>query len=222
MDDILFIAAHPDDETLGCGGTILKHAAGGDRIHWMVVTGVHIDAGWTKEIVERREKEIEAVTSAYRFDSVHMLDFPTIRLDTVPMSDLTSAISSVIREVSPSTVYLPNGSDIHTDHQIVFKASMSCTKNFRFPFIRRILMYECLSETEFSPPSVEDMFNPNVFIDISEFLEKKIDIMKLYELELMDPPLPRSPESLRHLAGYRGSRIGKDYAEAFVLLGEIL
>jgi len=220
MNKVLVIAPHPDDETLGCGGTLLKHALSGDEIHWLIGTNISEKEGWGKYQVTRRKEEIRKVAKAYRFSSVHNLDLPTTKLDKIPMLDLVEKISSVNDKLKPDVIYINNQSDIHTDHQIIFRAAMSSVKSFRHSYIHRILMYETLSETEFSPPLHNHTFQPNVFVDITEFLEKKCKIMSEYGGEVMDPPYPRSLEVIESLAKYRGSRIGVKYAEAFSLLYE--
>ena len=221
MSKVLVIAPHPDDETLGCGGTLLKHKDKGDEIYWLIITAINVENGWDKQRVELRQKEITMISEAYGFSITQNLGFPTTMLDTIPMNDLVSAISKVIMKVEPGLVYLPNRSDIHTDHQTAFKAIVSCTKSFRYPFVKRTLMYECLSETEFAPALSSDIFVPNVFVDISEFLEKKIKIMKMYRGEMGTFPFPRSEENIRALARYRGAIAGVEAAEAFVLLKEV-
>ncbi len=222
MAKVLFVAVHPDDETLGCGGTILKHRAAGDEIHWLIITNIHENGGWPPERVAKRQEEIAIVARIYDFKETQKLDFPTARLDTIPMGELISKISNIINLVKPEIVYLPNRSDIHTDHQVTFKALMSCTKNFRYPFIKRILMYECLSETEIAPALIENAFIPNIFVDVSDHFSQKLEIMKVYASEVMNPPLPRSFQAIESLARFRGSSIGVAYAEAFMLLKEIL
>ena len=220
--NILIVASHPDDETLGCGGTILKHITNNDNVYWLILTNISEKYGWDKEIVLRRQNEIDEVAKVYNFTKIFKLGFPTKELDEIPIKMLIERISKVINEIKPNTIYIQNRSDVHTDHQIAFKAVYSCTKNFRYPFIKRILMYETLSETEFAPALLEYTFIPNVFIDITEYFNKKIDIIKIYKSEVMNFPLPRSLDSIEALARYRGSRIGVKYAEAFTLLFEIL
>lgn len=218
---ILVIAPHPDDETLGCGGTLLKHKANGDEIYWLIITNISEECGWGKERVKTRQEEIRQVAKSYGFEKYYDLKLPTTKLDELSFGDIIPKISQVFNEVKPYTVYVNNRSDIHTDHKIVFQAVMSCSKNFRYPFIKRILMYETLSETEFAPALAENTFIPNVFIDISDFFEKKMEIMNVYESEIMEEPFPRSLSTIEALARYRGSRIGVKYAEAFQLLLEI-
>lgn len=219
---ILAISPHPDDETLGCGGTILKHKDMGDKIYWLIITNIDIKNGWNKDIVEKRQKEIKTIAEMYGFEKTFKLDYPTAKLDIIPVQEIIKSISEVILEIEPEIIYLPNRSDVHTDHQITFKAVYSCTKNFRYPFIRKILMYETLSETEFAPALPEDTFVPNFFVDITKYSEKKLEIFKIYKSELMKKPLPRSLEVVEAFDKCRGSQIGKKYAEAFVLLKEII
>ena len=144
-----------------------------------------------------------------------------MRLDTIIFYDLIEKIGVAINNIKPDTLYLPNRSDIHTDHKITFQAVYSCTKQFRYPFIKRVLMYETLSETEFSPALAENAFLPNTFVDITDYIDKKIEIMKLYDTEIMPDPLPRSVHAIKGLAAFRGSRIGVIYAEAFQSLFDI-
>ena len=219
---ILVISTHPDDETLGCGGTILKHKNIGDKIYWLIITNIDEKNGWDKKVVEERQNEIKEVSQSYGFEKVFKLDYPTTKLDIIPISEIIRSISQVISEVEPHTIYLPNRSDVHTDHQIAFKAVWSCTKNFRYSFIKRILMYECLTETEFAPALLENVFIPNVFVNITEYLDKKLEIMKTYKSEVMEEPYPRSLEIIKSLAKVRGSRISKKYAEAFSILLDII
>jgi len=215
---VLVVAVHPDDETLGCGGTLLKHKAEGDEIYWLIVTNVSENKGFTRNQVEKRQMEIDTVAGHYGFSKVFKLDFSTTELDRIPFGKLIVDISRVVNEVRPALLYVPNRSDIHTDHQITFKAMMSCSKNYRNPFIKTIMMYETLSETEIMPSLPENVFAPNVFVDITEHFPNKIEIMKVYKDEMMEAPLPRSLKTIEALARYRGSRIGVNYAEAFVLL----
>lgn len=217
---ILVVAPHPDDETLGCGGTLLKHKKNGDEIYWMIVTNIDAKQGWNEDKVLKRQKEIDKASKMYGFTRTFKLDFPTMRMDTAPYAELIEKISSVIKTVKPSTVYLPNRSDVHTDHQIIFKAALSCTKNFRNSFINRILMYETLSETEFAPALAETTFIPNVYVDVTKQFKRKLEILKVFASEVMDSPWPRSIEAVSALARFRGSRIGKEFAESFCLLFE--
>ena len=217
MNKVLILAVHPDDETLGCGGTLLKHKVNGDEIHWLICTD--IDKSHT--YYDTRQDEIEKVSKLYNFDSVNNLKLKTMQVDEYSMSELIGKISKIINQIEPNIIYLPFKGDVHSDHRKIFEASYSCTKSFRYPFIKKIYMVETLSETEFAPSTKEDSFIPNIFVDISEFMNKKIEIMKVFESEIAEYPFPRSIRNLKALGSLRGATAGCEYAESFVLLKEI-
>jgi LmbE family N-acetylglucosaminyl deacetylase len=160
------------------------------------------------------------VAEQYKFNDWKQLNFLTTELDKYPFGDLVREISSYINKIKPTIIYLQHFGDVHSDHRIAFDAVYSCTKNFRYPFIERILLFETLSETEFAPAIRNNSFVPNVFNDITLYMEKKLKIMQLFTTEQMPEPLPRAISTIRALGRYRGSRIGVEYAEAFMLLYE--
>lgn len=216
---ILVASPHPDDETLGCGGTIFRHRAEGDELYWMIVTGISEDEGWSAATVKSRDREIELVTEKYRFSKVFNFRFPTTTLDTVPLSELIGKISEVHQKVKPEIIYMPFAGDVHTDHQYISKALQSTCKWFRYPHMRKVLMYETPSETDFNFID-STAFSPNVFVEISSYLDEKIETMKIYESEMGEFPFPRSEKTLRALAALRGSQSGFEAAEAFELVYE--
>lgn len=220
MEKILFIAVHPDDETLGCGGTILKHKKNGDEIFWLILTKANQAITTIPNFEFVRNKYTNEVAIEYGFNGWTRLEFLTTELDQYPLRDIIQSISNYINKIRPSIVYLQHFADVQSDHRIAFNAAYSSTKNFRFPFIKKIFIYETLSETEFAPAIQNNAFIPNVFSDITPYLEKKLEIMKLFTTEIMEEPLPRSLSTIRALARYRGARIGVEYAEAFMLLFE--
>lgn len=213
---VLVVAVHPDDETLGCGGTLLGHKASGDSIHWLICTESD-----NKEFAAVRNKEIQSVAKMYDFDSLHNLHLTSTKVDEYAIGDIIHKISQVIQELQPTTLYLPFRNDVHTDHRTIFDAVFSCTKSFRYPFIEKIFMMETLSETEFGAPFREDMFLPTKYVNISSYLQKKLDIMRVYKSELGKHPFPRSEQNIVALATYRGATAGCEYAESFMLLKEI-
>lgn len=166
-DKIIVVSPHPDDETLGCGGTLLKHKAQGDTIIWLNVTNMSRELGFSEQRIEQRKEEMKKVANLYGFDEVYDLALPTMKLDTLPMAHIVDLIGEVIRKSQPTIIYLPYPGDVHTDHRIVFDAAVSCTKWFRYPSIRRILVYETLSETDFGINPDHRGFRPNVFINVS-------------------------------------------------------
>jgi LmbE family N-acetylglucosaminyl deacetylase len=218
---ILVIAVHPDDETLGCGGTILKHRKLGDEVYWLILTKANQSLGFDNDFLEARENQIKVVSEKYNFKEVIKLDLLTTKLHSIDFNILIDKISGVINRIKPEVIYMNNRSDIHTDHQVATKAIISCTKSFRCTFIKKILMYECISETEIAPAFPENMFLPNVYSDITEFIDEKLEAMSIYESEVQYPPLPRSLDNIKSLARYRGSSCGCNYAEAFMLVREV-
>ena len=219
MSKILVVAPHPDDETLGCGGSLFKHKKLGDKIYWLIITGITTENGWAKDKVKKREDEIIRVKDKYQFDNVFNLKLPSTKIDTLPISQIVKEITNVYKDVKPNIIYSPFINDIHTDHQIIAKALQSTFKWFRYPHITKVLMYETTSETEFNFSNIEK-FSPNVFNDISEYLDEKIKTMKIYEGEIEEHPFPRSEKTIRSLSAFRGSQSGYIAAEAFQLVYE--
>lgn len=216
---VLVVAPHPDDETLGCGGTLLRMARDGAQVAWLIVTAMSPGSGFSDGDIEARESEINKVSALYGFSDVFRLKFATRRLDTLPLAEIIGEFATVFNRFLPDQVFLPHRMDVHTDHRAVFDAGAACAKWFRYGSVRRVLAYETLSETEFCLDP-RGIFQPNYFVDISEFLERKLAIMATYQSELGEFPFPRSIEGIRALATIRGSASGFRAAEAFQLLRE--
>lgn len=214
----LVVTPHPDDETLGCGGSILRAIASGEEVFWLIVTAISESRDLSNELVVQRNSEIQAVAEAYGISETVRLNFPTCTLDSVPMSDIVSLISSNVARLKPTDVYLPFRRDAHSDHKVVFDAGSAATKWFRYPSIMRIFVYETPSETDFDLAPDSFGFRPNIFFDISDFIQRKIEIAQIYKGELSAHPFPRSSEGIRALATLRGAASGFKAAEAFMLL----
>ena len=222
MKKILVVAPHPDDETLGCGGTLLRHIDEGDKVHWLIGTTIAEEMGFPKERIREREQEIIKVASAYGFEGHHQMEFLTTSLDQVPRSELIAGISNYLSKVQPDTLYLPYRNDIHSDHAQIFDATLACTKSFRYPFLKRVRVYETLSETEFGMRTDDPGFKPNLWVNVSDYMNKKIEIMNIYESEMGKHPFPRSEDTIEALAKLRGSTAGVSCAEAFQSIKEII
>ena len=219
MSKVLFIAVHPDDETLGCAGTIMKHKAQGDEIYWMIITSIRNHPNnYPPEKVEKRDLTIKAVADAYGFNAVVELDVPTTLVDKFDLGVLVSRASKHIDDIRPDVVYMMHEHDVHSDHRVSFAAIYSCLKSFRHPYVKQIYTFEALSETEFAVATPNNAFVPNVYVDITDYLDKKLEVMSMYDTEVMQEPYPRSLSSIKALARVRGSRCGVMYAEAFMLL----
>lgn len=218
---VLVVAPHPDDETLGCAGTLLKLREMGYQIHWLIFTKMTPKQGYNKSKIQKRQKEIKKVFELYNFQSVTQLDFPTTMLDSVPMSNIVATLGPHINEICPQTVFLPYRNDVHSDHTVVFDAVISCTKSFRYQSVKNIYAYETLSETDYGLRPDDNGFKPNLFVGIEKYLKEKFKIMKCYEGEMGKFPFPRSKKSIEALARFRGSQSGSQAAEAFMILKEI-
>jgi len=222
MSIILVIAPHPDDEMLGCGGTLLRHIAEGDTVHWLIVTTMHEQHGYDRDTIQHRAGQIVQICKTAGFTTCHEPGLPTARLDTLPMGDIITALGDVVNAVQPDTLYIPYAGDIHTDHGIVATAAKACSKWFRYPSVRHIYGYETLSETDFALPPDGPGMPIQRYVDISTYLEKKLEILALYENEMGDFPFPRSREAVISLAKIRGAAAGCQAAEAFQVLKEII
>lgn len=222
MANVVVFAPHPDDETLGCGATLLKHLAKGDQVSWVIVTRMTEQMGFDADRQAKRQDEIKQVAEAYSFHQVFELGFPVAELDQVGMKDLVGACSDVIRQTQANVLYLPYRGDAHSDHAYVYDAVAACTKNFRYPSVRSVRVYETLSETGFGLNTQDTGFHPNLWVDVSDHLEQKIVIMGCYASELAEHPFPRSEKSIRALAALRGAQINQIAAEAFMSVKEII
>jgi len=215
MNKVIVISAHPDDETLGVGGTLLKHKFNGDKLFWLNATKLDKEDPNLKKRIDEREKEIQEVIKKFGFEEFIQLDYITTQLNSESKLLMIPKMTQIFSRIEPEIVYVVNRSDSHSDHRYLFEAVFSASKTFRQPSIKKILMYECISETEFSAPLTENIFIPNYFVDITPFLDEKINIMNIYTSEISDPPFPRSEENIRALATLRGSTAGVIAAEAF-------
>jgi len=220
MKKILVVSAHPDDETLGAGGTLLKSNKEGNKIFWLNFTDMSEDYGYSAGDVEIRQAEIRKVKKAYSFEGFYNLGLKPCFLSEYPRAELIDKTAKILGEIRPELVILPFKNDPHSDHRIIFEIVYSCTKAFRAPFVKETLMMEVLSETEFS--SSDNGFVPNYFVDISAYLDKKISVMQNYKKELQEHPFPRNASNIRALATYRGATAGCQFAESFILLKKVV
>lgn len=218
--NILVVATHPDDEVLGCGGAIARHAARGDRVDVVVVTRGAPDL-YSEDQVKQLRKELESAHAILGVSAVHFLDFPAPKLDLVPSHELADALGAQFASIRPAAAYIPHRGDLHSDHRRVFDAALVAARPIDVAAVRRLLSYETLSETEWAAPVVEDAFLPSVFIDIGPYLEKKQKAMAAYRSQLKEFPHPRSLQAVECLARLRGSTVGVPAAEAFQLIREI-
>ena len=212
---ILVIAPHPDDEVLGCGGTIASHVKNGDDVHLCVAT-VAYAPDWSESLIKKREKETEKSAKILGIKKIHKLNFPTAKLDTIGQKEINDSLKNLINKIKPEVVYIPHQYDLHKDHRIIFESSLVAARPSFGKNIRALLSYETLSETEFGREI--GYFNPNVYSDITGTIDKKVKAIKSYVGELKKHPHPRSLVGIKSLATLRGSESGVKYAEAFHLI----
>jgi len=217
---ILVVAPHPDDDVLGCGGTMARLADKGQDVHVAIITAGR-PPRFGREDVAQVRVEAEAAHRLLGVTQTHFGDFPAAELDRVAHADLNARIEELIRLVKPETVFLPFVGDLHLDHKLVFRSVLVAARPRSADYPRRILAYETLSETGWAAPYLDPAFAPNLFVDIAASLESKIAAFQCFVSQCRAFPDERSPEALRALAQLRGANVHREAAEAFVLLREV-
>lgn len=218
--NVLVIAPHSDDEILGVGGTIAKHIALGDDVYVCIVANHDVPL-YTSEQKRIIHAETNDAHNYLGIKETYFLDFVAVVLREEASYKLNSAIRKVVYDVKPETVYIPHFGDIHKDHQIVAMASQVAIRPVGQAFINTVYAYETLSETEWNTPHSANVFIPNHFVDISDYLEKKLEAMKRFKSQLYSDPHPRSLNAITALSRYRGSTISVKAAEAFSVIKQI-
>ncbi len=221
--NVLIVAAHPDDEVLGCGGTASKLAGLGNIVRIAILA-----EGMTSRTSKREDSDTELLTRLHadaqragrilRAQSVTIHGFPDNRLDTVPMLDVVKAVESIVREFQPEVIYTHHPGDLNVDHGVVHRAVLTAIRPLQGNTVKRFYAFEVPSSTEWAFQRIGAQFTPNTFVDIGETLEQKLAAMQAYESEARKFPHPRSPEALRAIAMRWGSVIGVRAAEAFELI----
>ena len=216
----LVIAPHPDDEVLGCGGTMARLADMGREVHVAIVTR-GMPPRFDPADVDAVRKEAKAAHDLLGVSETHYLDLPAAELDGIPHSRLNEAISGLVARLAPDSLFLPFIGDVHVDHQLIFTSGMVAARPRGGAYPTRIYAYETLSETNWYAPYVTPAFCPNVFVDISAVLSRKLGAFQCYGSQLQAFPDERSVETLEALARLRGSTVFRAAAEAFVLVREV-
>lgn len=223
---ILVIAAHPDDEVLGCGGTIARSTQQGRQVH-VAILGEGLTSRRTSRSetnnsdldgLRRTATEVGAFLGAA---TVCHFNYPDNRFDTVPLLDIIKTIETLIKDLRPSEVFTQHGGDLNIDHAITFRATVTATRPMAGSPVSSLHAYEVPSSSEWAFAKFEPRFEPNTFVDISESLDHKIRAMTMYESEIRSFPHPRSPEAIEAVARKWGSTIGCNAAEAFQLIWKL-
>lgn len=219
MKKILVVSPHADDETLGAGGYLLKHRDLKDEIYWLNVTNARTEYGYTEKEQYDGVNQTQKVSERYGMKKFYDLCLEPAALDKYDKSFLINKFSEIIKEVEPNIVIIPFQFDVHSDHKVVFETMYSCTKSFRYPYVEMILSMEILSETDYAVST--QGFSPNLYVDISEYIDEKVSIMNEYENEIKPSPFPRNEDAIRGLAKFRAAACNVEYAEAFQILRKI-
>lgn len=219
MRRLLVISPHADDETLGAYGFVDNWIKQGNDAYWLNVSTMKEEYGFSFNQVTNRFEEIEKVKNLTGYKEIINLGLKPAGLKEYSENKIISSIKEVFEKIKPEIVILPYPFDAHSDHKVVYDCAIACTKTFRAPYVKKILCMEILSETNFA----SKVFNPNLFVGITEEqLTKKIDIMSVYSSEIKPPPFPRSKEAIKSQACFRGSACNQTYAEAFLIVKEII
>lgn len=226
MKKILVIAAHPDDEFLGCGASLLLYKKKGYQIKTIFLADGESSRSMKikklKKNIELREKQALNVAKKSGFLEPVFKRLPDNSLDTVPFLKIVQLIEKEINKYKPTTIFTHFENDLNLDHQLVYKAVITATRPLSKTFVKQIYCFETPSSTEFNFTKRQNkLFNPNLFLDVSKFIDKKIRILKVYKNELRKWPHARSLKSIKNLAAFRGSQIGVKFAEAFIVLREV-
>jgi LmbE family N-acetylglucosaminyl deacetylase len=223
---VLVVAAHPDDEVLGCGGTIARLTKDGQEVY-IAILGEGVTSRYRRR--EEADKKLVAALQAKsrkvaKYLSVKKVSFfglPDNRFDTVPLLDIVKIVEDLVNRLRPEVIYTHHGGDLNIDHKIVHRAVLTATRPVPNCPVKEIYSFEVPSATEWAFQQFQPVFHPNVFADISGTLETKIKALQLYESEVQPFPHPRSPQVLRAMAQRWGSIAGLKAAEAFQLVRAI-
>jgi len=224
MNKILVVAAHPDDEVLGCGGTIARLTSEGNCVYTLIL-GEGVTSRDRKRDLAKRENEIvelkkkaEDANKILGVKKVYTYDFPDNRFDTVSLLDIIKTIEKIKKDIKPDIVFTHHYGDLNIDHQITFKAVMTAFRPTKDESVKEIYSFEIPSSTEWNAPSSLTYFMPDYFVDISKTIKLKVRAMKEYKCEIREYPHPRSIESIEIKAKQRGIQVGLEAAEAFEVL----
>lgn len=215
---VLVVAAHTDDEALGCGGTIARHVAEGDTVYAVFLAdGVTSRPDSTSEELEKRNAAAESAHKILGLTKAYMLGFPDNRMDSVPLLNIVQKLEQVVREIKPHVVYTHHHSDLNVDHRVTHQATMTACRPVPDASVRELYAFEVLSATEWNTPGGQ-AFIPNVFVNISDYLKTKMDAIEAYKLEMREVPHSRSVVNTRRLAEFRGNSVGYAAVESFSLI----
>jgi len=220
---IIVIAPHPDDEVLGVGGTVARLSSEGNEVYAIIITEGDKEI-FDEQLIKIGRREAEEADKILGIkETIFLEGFPAAKLDTIPHYLLNDKLTRIVREISPEICFVPFYNDLHLDHRLIFDSAMVALRPIpNNKFLRAIYSYETLSETNWNMTNASLSFVPNVYFDISNFIDRKVEALKVFESQLKAFPHERSVDSIITLSKFRGSTVGLRNAEAFMLIREIL
>lgn len=214
---VVVIAPHNDDEILGVGGTMAKFVKEGHEVIVCEVTAGDLE----NEMVQLQKREAIASHELMGVKT-HFMDLPVVGLKEMKTTELNDAFQKHMQKLNPDIVFIPHKGDMHIDHRMTIEAAMVALRPVTFPKLKAIYAYETLSETDWNIPSADNAFIPTMFVEITNEMEIKLKAMECHKSQLCSYPHPRSLEAMRSLAMHRGSTVCKQYAEAFMVIREVI
>lgn len=226
MKKVLVIAAHPDDEVLGMGGTIAQLVKSGCVVDVLIVTdgssSQYRGSDHLAEIIEAKKKETRNCADILGVCDIYYGELPDMKLDKTPHIVINQVIEKLIDEIQPDTIFTHFWGDVNRDHQEVYKSTLVAVRPVIGQVVKELYCYRVPSSTEWTPNKGDTMFMPNVFVDIADYAERKYKAFACYSTELREYPHPRSVQYLRETDKAAGLRVGMLAAEEFVLLRKLI
>jgi LmbE family N-acetylglucosaminyl deacetylase len=220
--NVLVVAAHPDDEVLGCGGAIARHSQQGDAVNILILAEGATSRGVNRDVEQWQAELSHLARSALQASQLlgamppQLHSFPDNRMDGCDLLDIVKVVETAIQDYQPELVYTHHNGDVNVDHRRIHEAVVTACRPQPAHPVNTLLFFEVPSSTEWQPPSSAPAFNPNWFVDVSDTLPRKLEALALYESEMRSWPHPRSLEAVKHLAHWRGASVGIEAAEAFI------
>ena len=216
----VIIAPHPDDETLGVGGTIRRLIKNNVKVSILIVSG-HMPPLYSKENYAKTIKESKKVFDYLGVSDYEFLNIPATKLNEIPVADLNGQVDKFVKKRKPDTIFIPFP-DRHIDHRIIFDSGIVASRPLNKDSARNVLLYETLSETHWNVPGVESTFSPDLFINIDDQIKNKLVALGMYKSQINKNTPSRSSEAVESLARFRGSQNNCKYAEAFKVVRIII
>lgn len=222
MNKLLIVAAHPDDEILGCGGTVAKLTKVGYEAYTLILgEGKTSRSGANKEELQLLNKELQIANETIGVKELFIRNFPDNAFDSLPLLEIVKEVEAVINQTKPDIIFTHHNGDLNIDHQLTHKAVLTATRPMKDQCVKEIYAFEVPSSTEWNSFNWNTIFVPNIFVDITETIDLKVKALAEYKSELREYPHPRSLQHIKELARVNGTKVGLEYCENFVLIRKV-